>query len=886
MWHHIPIPSCTVIGCMHAAGVSPWSDLDYSFAGQNMETHRGATIYTDHWIYRHEFSLSPRPGRHFLLETHGITPKADMFLNGHQIATKDFQSGSYGGHTYDITHIAGDNNAVVVEVYPADYSRDLIQSFQDWNQAPVDHGAGIWRDITLRQTGPVALSSLSVTTELALMDGSLARISLRAYARNLENRTITIQVSAGVSREDSGCKSKGGQSKEGKPDECRKRICRSVNPEKDHLSTSAIIFPPYATRELEADLYLPYKASDIWWPRKWGAQPLYQARLDVSVDNITSDSREATFGLRQVTSHLNKYKDRIFKVNGAPFQVLGAGYAPDLFLRWNATRFAQIAQYVLDIGLNTIRLEGKMEQRELYEICDRLGIMVMTGWECCGKWEAWGYNEDLPSPPVTWSAKDYATANASIRHEAAMLQTHPSVLGFIVGSDIQPDDKATAIYVEGLKASHWDTPIISSGSKRGYPKQLGPSGMKMDGPYDWVPPSYWYDTEPSDKRMGAAFGFGSELGTGVGTPEIGSLSQFMDWPQVNDLWQKPNKKEYHMSPTEVFSTRKIYNDALWHRYGPPTSLEDYLIKAQMMDYEATRAQFEAYSTRWNAKRPATGMIFWMLNNAWPGLHWNLFDFYMRPAGSYFGAKTGNREEHLAYDYVRKAVYLINHSLDREGERKVEAEIIDLGGYATKPAANYSLGTTSEQKPVFRKIKTCHTSPNTSKMLFKIKKVNKIKDVGLLRLVLKDEHDTVLSRNVYWIQTSIDELDWEKSDWFYTPVKKHADFTALGRLKPANVSVSARRAGSGGRKITVKFENQSQIPAVFIRLDLVAINHNASNGDYKWNNVVPLQWSDNYVTLWSGEKLSLEVTPLDGAAVPEMLLISGRNLEESQVPITV
>lgn len=77
-----------------------------------------------------------------------------------------------------------------------------------------------------------------------------------------------------------------------------------------------------------------------------------------------------------------------------------------------------------------------------------------------------------------------------MEHEAAMLQTHPSVLGFMVGSDWHPDDQATDIYVKALENAQWQTPIISSGSKRGYPKRLGPSGMKMVGPYDWVPPSY------------------------------------------------------------------------------------------------------------------------------------------------------------------------------------------------------------------------------------------------------------------------------------------------------------------------------------------------------------------------------------------------------------
>lgn len=895
LWHHVPISSCTVIGCLHAAGVSPWSDLTYMYAGQNMEIHRNTTIYKAPWVYRQEFKLSPSPAKHFLLETNGITPKADIFLNGHQIATKKLQSGSYGGHTYDTTHIVNKNNAVVVKVFPTNYSQDLAQSFLDWNQSPVDHSSGIWRDITLKQTGPVALGPLSITTRLAVSNASLARVSLRALARNLDNCTITIQPRADIFRASYGYESEKGDPKDGPPPEERRAVQKDIIVQVHHPSDSVVTLPPYASREVKLDLYVPYAASDIWWPRQWGSQPLFQAHLDVSVNNVTSDLRKASFGLRQVTSRLNEYRDRIFEVNGIPFQVLGAGYAPDLLFRWNATRFTEIAEYVMDIGLNTIRLEGKMEQPELYDICDRLGIMVLPGWECCDKWEAWSYNHDLPSPSPTWSANDYATANASIRHEAAMIQTHPSVLGFIVGSDIQPDDKATGIYVEGLKASHWDTPIISSASKRGYPKRLGPSGMKMEGPYDWVPPNYWYDTKPSHKRLGAAFGFGSELGAGVGTPEIGSLLQFMDWPSINDLWQKPNKTEYHMSPTEIFSTRRIYNEALWHRYGPPTSSYDYLLKAQMMDYEATRAQFEAYSIRWNAKRPATGMIYWMLNNAWPSLHWNLFDYYMHPAGSYFGAKTGNRVEHLAYDYVRKAVYLINHSLDRQGARKIEAEIISLQDFTLEPTSNTSTPTTpasnisfarpSEPKPIFQKYFTHHTKPHTSQKLFSIKEVKKIKDVGLLRLILKDEYDTVLSRNVYWISKSVDKLDWKHSDWLCTPVNKYADFTSLSKLQIANVSVTARRADSGGRSITVRLENLSQIPAVFIRLDLVAINYKANKGHYKWSNVVPLKWSDNYMTLWPGEKLDLGVTPMEGAAEPDMLLVSGRNLCETEVPIT-
>ena len=57
-----------------------------------------------------------------------------------------------------------------------------------------------------------------------------------------------------------------------------------------------------------------------------------------------------------------------------------------------------------------------------------------------------------------------------------------------------------------------------------------------------------------------------------------------------------------------------------------------------MNYEGIRAMFEAYSRN---KYSSTGVIQWMLNNAWPSNIWHLYDYYLRPGGGYFGAKTGD-----------------------------------------------------------------------------------------------------------------------------------------------------------------------------------------------------------------------------------------------------
>lgn len=823
-WHHVNISRCTLMGCLLEAGIYSEADLFFSDNLDYVDRARFAVP----WLYRHEFPLRPSVGQHYFLENNGITSKADIFLNGHRIADKATQTGSYAGRTYDITDYVSNDNALLVQVYPTDYNYDFALGFVDWNPYPPDNGTGIWRDVFIRQTGPVALITLQVTTDFNSPLGTQsASVEVTSIVRNLENRTIHV-VAQSIVTDHEGC-----------------------NP---ILAEQMFEVKPLGSFNLHSTTIVEEPA--IWWPSAWGAQPLYNIQLSVLVDGSVSDTAERTFGIRKISSSLNQYNDTTFSVNGHPFQVLGGGYSADMFLRWDNAKFTSQAQYMLDLGLNTVRLEGKNEHPELYEIADRLGLMVLAGWECCDKWEAWSYNEDL-AVKDEWDDNDYETANASIRHEVSMLQNHPSVLGYLVGSDYWPNDRATSIYVRAFEDYHWQNPVIASASKRGYPEQLGPSGMKMAGPYDWVPPNYWYDTSLADDRLGAAFGFGSELGAGVGTPELSSLEKFLTAEDMADLWKQPDKGLYHMSTNvSSFYNRKIYNGALWRRLGEPISLDDYLMKAQILDYEATRAQFEAYSANWNADQPATGLIYWMVNNAWPSLHWNLFDYYLHPAGSYFGAKIGSRLEHVAYNYVEKAVYLINHSLDHEGMRKVAIEAIDLEGNA--------LYSTTVQ---------VQTEPNRSKHVLELPELLYPTDTIFLRLVLSDANGIALSRNVYWLAKTTDTLDWDNSDWFYTPVTNFSDFRALNHLETANITVKATKLSSSD-SARVAVENESLVPAFFVSLNVV---------DCVGEDILPVFWSDNYVTLWPKEKILLEMKTPDPRAYA--FQIRGKNVARSEVLLT-
>lgn len=824
-WHHTTQSRCTLMGCLLDAGVYKDSELWFS---ENLKGFDGS-LFQVPWVYRNEFSLPPaKDGQHFLLETNGITSEADIFINGNQIANSTFQAGSYGGHVSDITCAADEKNAIVVQVHPTNYAYDLAVGFGDWNPYAPDNGTGVWRDINVRQTGDISMGPLSVLIDLPLPAGEKdATVTVRAEAKNRGRSDVSFRANAAIA------------------DPSGKAICHLWQDLKLKAGESRVV-------EFKQTVAQP----QIWWPRQWGGQPLYTASVDFSINEQLSDKRETTFGIRSVTSAINQYNDTMFTVNGKPFQVIGAGYNADQFLRWDGRYFADIVEYMFDMGLNTIRLEGKMEQPELYEIADRAGLMVMAGWECCDKWESFEYNHDLAlNPPPVWDDREYGIARYSMAHEAQVMQPHPSMLTFLIGSDYSPDERATRGYIEALQQAGWQVPIIGAASFR--EPAVIKSGMKMQGPYDWVPPNYWHDLPDTaslqDTRFGSSFGFGSELGAGVGTPELGSLRKFLSDSDLDDLWKNPDKGLYHMSNADSqFHDRKVYNAALFARYGKPSSLEDYLMKAQLSDYEATRAQYEGFASRWNAERPATGIIYWMLNNAWPGLHWNQFDKYLRAAGSYFGTKTGARPEHAAYDYVSRDVWLINRSLDRGGKRSVEIEVLGLDG-----------------KVLHQQTLSADTEANKARTIGKVEGLDEVDGVVLLRLLLKDG-DAVLSRNVYWLGASLDELDWEASDWWYTPTTKYADYTALSSLKPADVATTVVR-GKDGYQLTL--ENRSDVPAFFVSVNLI---------DAQGHDVNPTVWSDNYVTLWPHEKMDLIARVRGGNAAK--VQVKGYNVEAGEVAL--
>jgi exo-1,4-beta-D-glucosaminidase len=569
----------------------------------------------------------------------------------------------------------------------------------------------------------------------------------------------------------------------------------------------------------------------VWWPAGMGGQPIQQRDLRATVDGATSDASKSNFGIRDVKAPLNSSGGRPYVVNGKPLMIKGGGWSPDLLLRWDESRAADKLAYVKNLGLNTVRLEGHIEPDAFFDLADRMGVLTMPGWECCDKWEGQVNGDEKGEP---WTEKDYPVAKASMTGEAERLRDHPSVLSFHIGSDFAPTARIEKGYLDALSAADWPAAVVSAASAKASPK-LGPSGMKMNGPYDYVPPNYWYDK--AHKDAGGAWNFNSETSAGPDLPTMDTLKRMMSAKELETLWKNPAAPQYHRSESDTFANLKLFGDALAARYGKPTGLEDFVRKAQLAQYENVRAEFESHARNFTDKKdPSTGLIYWMLNSGWTSLHWQLFDAYLDQNGSYFGAKKANEPLHIQYSYDTKSAEVVNSTTKKASGLTATVELYNTDGTKKFSQTKKNLSV---------------DSGGAHAKALSIGAVSGLSSTYLAKLVLTDQSGKEVSRNVYWLSTKDDKLDWKNSDWYYTPQSSFADLSGLSKLGAAKVATEASSApGPDGTTVTtVKLTNTTsgKTPAFMVDTHLV---------DAAGKPVLPVSWSDNQVSLWPGESVTL------------------------------
>lgn len=815
-------PRSTVLAALLAAG--KYADPFYSTNQKNIPT----ADFTVPWWYRSDFTVADTSSRTYL-DFSGVVSAADVFVNGQQVADKSAVTGAYTHHELDITSaVKSGANTVAFRIQPNDPRKHLTMGWIDWLQPPPDENMGIVRDVLVRRGGPVALRDAHVVTALAVPSLATADLTVKARARNDSASTVTTTVSGTIGT-----------------------ASFSQDVTLAAHETKTVTFTPAAFPQLRLT------SPRVWWPAGMGEQALYGLDLTASVSGAPSDTAHESFGIRDVKAPLNADGARQYSVNGRPLLIKGGGWSPDEYLRWDRTYVEDRLKYALDLGLNTLRLEGHIEPDEFFDLADRYGILTLPGWECCDKWEG---QVNGSEPGEKWTAADYPVAKASMAAEAARLRDHPSVISFLIGSDFAPDKTIEKGYVDALRAADWPTPIVAAASDNSSPIS-GSSGMKMTGPYDWVPPNYWYN-----KQEGGATGFNSETSAGPDIPTLDTLRRMMSPAELDTLWKSPSAKQYHRSPSSTFATLALYDAALTGRYGAPTGLDDYVRKAQLAQYENVRAQYEAYARNAkDASKPATGVVYWMFNSGWTSLHWQLMDRYMDQGGAYFGAKKANEPLHIQYSYDNRTVAVVNGAHTPVSGLTARVTLFTTDGTQKydRTATGVAVGGDGART-------TALTVPAS---------VDGLSTTYLARLLLTDATGKEVSRNVYWLSTKADVLDYAHTDWYYTPTTAYADLKGLSTMAKAQVTATATTTASGEgtstTTVTLTRTGTGRTPALLTDVHLV---------DAEDTPVLPVHWSDNQVTLWPGESTTLTATyrtaDLHGSA--PRLRISGWNTPTATV----
>jgi len=810
-WYPATVPS-TVMGTLTRNG--QYKDL---LIGTNYK-QADRSPFNVSWWYRTQFNLPAlKKGQHVSLQFDGLTYRANIWLNGKQFASKDEVFGPFCRFSFDITQDVEENNVLAVEIFRAQAGEPNI-GFVDWNPRPLDENMGLFREVKLAITGDLEIKNTRIQSRVNTKTLDEAWLTIETEVSNLADKKLDGRLNGQI-----------------------EQIRFSVPVTLEAGETKTVRITPEEVKTLH------FIKPRLWWCNNLGSPELYTLDLNFQSGDIISDREEIIFGIRQIETYLTEKGHKGFILNGEKVLIKSAGWTDDIFLRDTPESNELQIQYVKDMNLNSIRFENIWgSSRNIYDLCDRYGILALVGWSCQWEWEVY-----IGTPHDEYgcirSVEDFNLLTRYLNDQVLWLRNHPSIIAWFGGSDKLLRPELEKRYMELLPKID-DRPYI--GAAKGLNSTVtGHTGMKMFGPYEYVGPNYWF----IDSVNGGAYGFNTETGPGPQVPVYESILKMIPkdklWP-INETWN------YHCTTaSDVLNSLDILNKAMEAKFGKPSSLSDYLRKAHLMNYKSTKAMFEAFRIN---KPEATGVVMWMLNSAWPSLYWQLYDYYMIPVPAYYGVKKANNPQQLIYNYKDNGIYAVNETLSDASSLKAVIQ-----------------GFSIDSKTLYKEEKTFSINANSAQQIFTIDNSTLNSFVSLK---LYDKNGLQLADNFYSLSSKQDVYDWGKTDWVGSPMTAYSDFNALSSLPESSLKINLTSETKGDQVyILIKTENTSPVIAFFTNFVL-----KDDNGE----RVYPVYWDDNYVSLLPGEQKTLKcrVAQTFSANKTLTLYVSGWNVKEQIIEL--
>ena len=862
-WHQVRVPS-TVLRALVANGVYPdpyvgMNNMQIPDASDEFSRRfdlarfshlpSQANPWATAWWYRAEVEVPELPpGTQVWLNFEGINYRADVWLNGHQVADAGDVVGMFEMFTFRVTDQVhpGQRNVLAVRIHPLDEpglpadpqltvfgpfgpnggpTGDIgknvtMQSSAGWDWIPAvrDRNMGIWQDVFLSFTGPVDIRFPHIVTDLPLPDTVPATLTLSAELWNTSDEPVAGTLEVNIRGPD------------GRVIRIRHPVVLAAG--RDSLMT------------LRADDHPQLIVDDpiLWWPVGYGEAGLYDLELQFTTASRVSDREALAFGIREVGSEVTEvdgWLRRDFTVNGRRIQIKGGAWVPDMMLARDRQRYLDELRLSREANFNMVRIWGGgiTPPEEFFEIADELGLLVwhdfwITG-DCQGTWDKGTRDWPLEG--------DVFISNAI--NTAKRLRNHPSLLTWTAGNEGFPRQELYHVLRNEIAAELDGTrPFLPTSGYANPDPAWGLSwpddhetGAYSGGPYHWVDPTDYYGRVEAGKD----WLFKDEVGI-PSVPPLASLERFIPDLDVtsstlSDTWG------YH-DAAEGNGRFSLYDQALRDRYGAPETLSEYAWKTQFLNAENYRAIFEAAN---HDLERTGGVILWKTNAAWPSVIWQVYDWYLRPNAGYYYARNASRPLHVQLHPGTYAVSGINASFSPAHGLALRVDLYDEHadrlGQATRDA---------------------ELDPEQSREFLRLTEVPgwDAAAVRFVRLRLEDTAGDIAAESFYWIAPD-------------------NDFTHLNGLPGVELEASAQQEERGEQlRVTLILTNPSEHLAFFVHPILTR----GPAGD----EVLPTFWSDNYFSILPGESRTVTASAdrirLDGHA-PSVRL-EGWNVMTSDHPV--
>ena len=794
--------------------------------------------WKDPYWFRKEFKIPESyTGKQLWLNFDGINYRADVWLNGHMIAGQKEMVGMFLRFRYDITQYALLNQAnfLAVKVYQVDHPGipspgvqfevfgktrgHAVDIFKDetlkftggWDCAPVirDRNMGIYQDVFITATGPVSIENPFIITKLPLPDTTRADLKITAELKNSQKTEVNGLLTVRISLIDTMKFPTYNKIMSGTMKDITFSTKVKLAPEQNmQVSFNPAEFPLLTIKN-------PY----LWWPNGYGKQYLHNLELTFSINGKISDRENTTFGIREVTNEIKKIGNdygRIFYINGQRVFCKGGWLQPDALQNLPEKRVYDEARLLAMANVNMVASEDAPSAPDIVlDSYDKYGLMYWETFYQC--WRMYPGDTATENNPV-----DHKLALREAQDIIKRYRNHPSLVIWCaanevtVAEDIYNPLKKYVSDFDGTRpflaasSTSWDIDKLTP-----YIKPDLPLGTTDDGDpdYNWNPEHFYFDKILEvDKQA-----FRNELGV-ASVPVYSSLKKFiprLSTDTKNAIFPLDSTWAEHGAWDDNNYAFRGYDNAIRTLYGKPASVEDYARKAQYVNANSYRAMFEAANHRmWTI---TSGVMLWKLNDCWPSVLWQLYDWYLCQNASYYYAQNAMEPVHIQMNANSRMISLINTRHVGIDSLSVLVSIVDLN-----------------MNVLWFKSEPVSIEADCYKELFSVPTGKISTPVYFVKLELKRKGHLV-SENTYWLSS-----------------KEKPDYSALANLEPVEVEISGYKEDAGKEcHMTVNLKNNTGKLSFFNRLVITG----GENGE----EILPTFWDSNFIILFPGEEKTVKAT---------------------------